>query len=197
MQLTHLTLQVRTQQSNKMELYFRPGDPYSHPAFGELRPCNNFLLKISKKKCRNPQTTEYSSGVSEHSADRINFEPNISSDNLIEALQQINEPECESSAASAELEVRLPGQVRLELSADIVARVSEAYNFNGQMGLCYIIWWRFSTTFPIIPAAQLYFVPTRVLFPKGMVDYQHVLAVHADVARRRKRKWAEVEPQFG
>lgn len=30
----------------------------------------------------------------------------------------------------------------------------------------------------------------------GMVDYQHVLAVHADVARKKKRNWADVEPQF-
>ena len=33
---------------------------------------------------------------------------------------------------------------------------------------------------------------------EGMVDYQHVVAVHADVARRKKRNWAEVEePHFG
>lgn len=32
---------------------------------------------------------------------------------------------------------------------------------------------------------------------KGMVDYQHVLSVHADVARRKKRNWADMEPQFG
>ncbi|KAL2507180.1 Transcription factor IIIC [Forsythia ovata] len=153
-------VKVRTQQSNKLELYFRPGDPYSHPAFGELRPCNNFLLKISKKKFRNAQTTEYRNGVSEHSADRIIFKQNISRDKSTETVQQINQPECESTAASAELEVQLPRQVQLELSADIVSQVSEAYHFH------------------------------------GMVDYQHVLAVHADVARRRKRKWAEVEPQF-
>ena len=42
-------LKARTSPSNKLELRFRPDDPYSHPAFGELRPCNNnFLLKISK-----------------------------------------------------------------------------------------------------------------------------------------------------
>lgn len=32
---------------------------------------------------------------------------------------------------------------------------------------------------------------------EGMADYQHVLAVHADVARRKKRNWDEVEPNFG
>lgn len=31
----------------------------------------------------------------------------------------------------------------------------------------------------------------------GMVDYQHVLGVHADVARKKKRNWDDVEPQFG
>ncbi|CAH9120865.1 unnamed protein product [Cuscuta epithymum] len=30
----------------------------------------------------------------------------------------------------------------------------------------------------------------------GMADYQHVIAVHADVARRKKRNWAELEMNF-
>nr|XP_023871990.1 general transcription factor 3C polypeptide 5-like isoform X1 [Quercus suber] len=100
-------LKARTSPSNKLELRFRPDDPYSHPAFGELRPCNNnFLLKISKT-----QTIEQNSDA--------------------------------------------------ELAADIVARVPQAYHFE------------------------------------GMVDYQHVVAIHADVARRKKRNWAEVEePHF-
>lgn len=35
-------------------------------------------------------------------------------------------------------------------------------------------------------------------FYKGMVDYQHVVAVHADAARRKKRNWTEMEePHFG
>lgn len=42
--------QVRSSKSNKLELRFRPEDPYSHPAFGELRPTNSLLLKISKTK---------------------------------------------------------------------------------------------------------------------------------------------------
>ncbi|KAI7739699.1 hypothetical protein M8C21_019647 [Ambrosia artemisiifolia] len=33
--------------------------------------------------------------------------------------------------------------------------------------------------------------------PPRMANYQHVVAVHADVARKKKRKWADVEPQFG
>ncbi|KAM4105623.1 hypothetical protein ACB094_04G005300 [Castanea mollissima] len=100
-------LKARSSPSNKLELRFRPDDPYSHPAFGELRPCNNnFLLKISKTQ----------------------------------SIEQ------NSDAA---------------LAADIVARVPQAYHFE------------------------------------GMVDYQHVVAVHADAARRKKRNWAEVEePHF-
>jgi general transcription factor 3C polypeptide 5 (transcription factor C subunit 1) len=101
-------LQAHNSHSNKLELRFRPDDPYSHPAFGELRPCNNLLLKISKKM---------SNGDDGH------------------------------------------------ICADIVARVPEGYHFE------------------------------------GMADYQHVVAVHADAAKqrkKRKRQWGEIEdPHFG
>ncbi|KAG6588837.1 General transcription factor 3C polypeptide 5, partial [Cucurbita argyrosperma subsp. sororia] len=43
-------LKVRDLQSNKLELRFRPEDPYSHPTHGELRPCSCFLLKICHPK---------------------------------------------------------------------------------------------------------------------------------------------------
>uniref|UniRef100_F6HB40 S1-like domain-containing protein n=1 Tax=Vitis vinifera TaxID=29760 RepID=F6HB40_VITVI len=112
---------ARSSQSNKLELHFRPEDPYSHPAFGELQPCNNLLLRISKKKSTDGQSAEVSSKVSKS---------------------------------------QISGEVPIRLCADIIARVSEAYHFN------------------------------------GMVDYQHVLPVHADVARRKKRNWAEVEPHL-
>ncbi|XP_050237708.1 uncharacterized protein LOC126687258 [Mercurialis annua] len=107
-------LKARSSQSNKLELYFRPEDPYSHPASGELRACNNLLLKLSKKK---------------------------------------NKDESESQVHHVE-----------ELSADIVAHIHEAYHFD------------------------------------GMVDYQHVVAVHADAAaQKKKRNWTEMEeePRFG
>eukprot|EP00257_Ricinus_communis_P021369 XP_015580843.1 general transcription factor 3C polypeptide 5 isoform X2 [Ricinus communis] len=105
---TDAILKARTSQSNKLELYFRPEDPYSHPAFGELRACNNLLLKISKKK------------------------------------------------------KKTNSQCQTELSADVVARIPEAYHFD------------------------------------GMVDYQHVVAVHADAAaQKRKRNWTQMEePHF-
>ncbi|KAG2302397.1 hypothetical protein Bca52824_031048 [Brassica carinata] len=50
---------------------------------------------------------------------------------------------------------------RPALCADIVARVSESYCFD------------------------------------GMVDYQHVIPIHANVAQQRKRKWMEVKPLAG
>ncbi|KAJ0636712.1 putative transcription factor IIIC subunit Tfc1/Sfc1 [Helianthus annuus] len=100
---------ARESQSNKLELHFRPEDPYSHPVIGDIvTPCNQFLLKISKQK----DEGQISEGAEEN------------------------------------------------ICADIVGHVSETYNFN------------------------------------GMADYQHVLAVHADVARKKKRNWADVEPQF-
>ncbi|KAM0021188.1 putative transcription factor IIIC subunit 5, HTH domain-containing protein [Helianthus debilis subsp. tardiflorus] len=100
---------ARESQSNKLELHFRPEDPYSHPLNGDIvMPCNQFLLKISKQK----DEGRVSEGAEEN------------------------------------------------ICADIVGHVSETYNFN------------------------------------GMADYQHVLAVHADVARKKKRNWADVEPQF-
>ncbi|KAL2507207.1 Transcription factor IIIC [Forsythia ovata] len=40
------------------------------------------------------------------------------------------------------------------------------------------------------------FLPILFLKFQRLIIFTHVLAVHADVARRRKRKWAEVEPQF-
>ncbi|KAJ6865726.1 general transcription factor 3C polypeptide 5-like isoform X2 [Populus alba x Populus x berolinensis] len=43
-------LKARSSQSNKLELYFRPEDPYSHSVSGELRSCHSMLLKISRKK---------------------------------------------------------------------------------------------------------------------------------------------------
>ncbi|XP_027360162.1 general transcription factor 3C polypeptide 5-like isoform X2 [Abrus precatorius] len=105
-------LKTRTSQANKLELRFRPEDPYSHPAFGELRPSNSLLLKISKTKP--PRASHTSPQNGEH-----------------------------------------------HLCADIVARVPEAYFFD------------------------------------GMADYQHVIPVHADIARRKKRNWSELEePHF-
>lgn len=85
-----LNLQARSSQSNKLELFFRPEDPYSHPTFGELRACSNLLLKISKKK----------------------------SSSSINSPNSANKSEAESC-------------VETEVCADIVARIPEAYHFDG------------------------------------------------------------------
>lgn len=96
---------ARALHSNRLELHFRPQDPYSHPALGDLRPCYKLLLRICKTKSAN-----------------------------------------------------ITGKVEPKICADIVARVQGAYHFD------------------------------------GMADYQHVIAVHANVARTKKRKWIQDEP---
>ncbi|PON71816.1 IIIC transcription factor [Parasponia andersonii] len=136
---------VRSLQSNRLELHFRREDPYSHPAYGDLRPCNNLLLKISKSKLTNGQ----SSGISDSLG--------LQGGNNLDNRTQIGEPKSRSVVSTKEAEVQTPEDDEANLSANIVARVLEAYHFD------------------------------------GMADYQHVVAVHADVARRKKRNWREVE----
>ncbi|KAF8097117.1 hypothetical protein N665_0294s0023 [Sinapis alba] len=109
---------ARESTSNKLELHFRPEDPYAHPAWGERRPCNGFLLRISKEDVKRGSSL-----------------PVLATSDVSEASPA--------------------------LCADIVARVSESYCFD------------------------------------GMVDYQHVIPIHADVAQQRKRKWMEVNPLAG
>uniref|UniRef100_A0A3Q7J4Y0 Transcription factor IIIC subunit 5 HTH domain-containing protein n=1 Tax=Solanum lycopersicum TaxID=4081 RepID=A0A3Q7J4Y0_SOLLC len=150
-------VKARTSQSNKLELHFRPEDPYSHPTFGELKHSNNFLLKISKCKVRDVRSADSADSscgiVIQSSRSLVNCEQE-------NAAPKLNEPRCLSAGASKEIEMQTDTNLQEHLSANIVSHVSEAYHFN------------------------------------GMVDYQHVLAVHADDARRKKRQWAEVEPKF-
>ncbi|XP_019247633.1 PREDICTED: general transcription factor 3C polypeptide 5-like isoform X1 [Nicotiana attenuata] len=154
-------VKARTSQSNKLELHFRPEDPYSHPAFGELRHRNNFLLKISKTKVRDVETADSSCGILiQSSGSPVNCEQEISRVGHSLAAEKVNESRCFPASASKEIEVQNATKLQEHLSANIVSHVAEAYHFN------------------------------------GMVDYQHVLAVQADVARRKKRQWAEVEPKF-
>ncbi|KAH9717983.1 transcription factor IIIC subunit 5 [Citrus sinensis] len=147
-------LKARSSKSNKLELRFRPEDPYSHPAFGEVRPCNNLLLKISKKKTSQPcdgQSPKLSNQTFKHPLHDAADVGNV---------PEIHQLESDSVVARKEAE-KQKSEDQVNLFADIVARVSEAYHFD------------------------------------GMADYQHVVAVHADVARRKKRNWTEVEePQL-
>ncbi|KAL0533309.1 hypothetical protein IC582_030122 [Cucumis melo] len=115
---TQSILKVRGLQSNKLELRFRPADPYSHPTYGELRPCSCLLLKICHSKC-----------------------------DTNEGIMKVE---------------NVPGEDEVNLDFEMVARVPEAYHFE------------------------------------GMVDYQHVVAVHADATWRKKGNWAEMhEPRLG
>ncbi|KAM1201096.1 hypothetical protein FF1_017406 [Malus domestica] len=142
---TEAIRKARTSQSSRLELHFRPEDPYAHPAFGDLRPCNNFLLKISKTKSSAGQTDQVSNRTLKRSLqDATDLGKGI----------QSSEPESELLALKED-ELQKPDNDQLNF--DIVARVPEAYHFD------------------------------------GMVDYQHVIAVHADVARKKKRNWTEID----
>ncbi|XP_010247586.1 PREDICTED: general transcription factor 3C polypeptide 5, partial [Nelumbo nucifera] len=150
---------VRSSQSNCLELRFRPEDPYSHPAFGELHRCSGFLLKISKKKFSADQNAVASSIMSKCLSKDATSSVPVPCDSESKEVEERNLPEIESTSSNKDKEVQMHKKMLINLYVDIVARVSEAYQFN------------------------------------GMVDYQHVLAVHGDVARR-KRRWVEVEPRF-
>ncbi|PIN21879.1 RNA polymerase III transcription factor (TF)IIIC subunit [Handroanthus impetiginosus] len=152
-------LKVRTEKSNKLELHFRPEDPYSHPAFGELHPCNSFLLKLSRKKVKGKQNIKDPNRISEHTSKDLHHLKQISSiPKCTETTETTSQPECESFSASSQVKAQIENGGQEQLSADIVAGVSEAYHFS------------------------------------GLVDYQHVVAVHADLTRRKKRTWSEIEP---
>ncbi|ESQ31986.1 hypothetical protein EUTSA_v10003925mg [Eutrema salsugineum] len=90
---------ARESTSNKLELHFRPEDPYAHPAWGVQRPCNGFLLKISKE--------------------------DVKKDSLLETQPVL--PTTDASEASP------------ALCADIVARVSESYCFDGMADYQHVI----------------------------------------------------------
>lgn len=114
-------LQARSLKSNKLELRFRPEDPYSRPTFGALNPCNSFLLKISKVKSCDGQSAEPSSKMLEH------WLPEATNDEN----SQVGQPESEPVAAGKEVDVQVSEEDSVSVSADIVARVSEAYSFDG------------------------------------------------------------------
>ncbi|KAL1553844.1 general transcription factor 3C polypeptide 5-like [Salvia divinorum] len=152
-------LKVRAEKPNKLELYFRPEDPYSHPASGELQPCTKFLLKFSKKKLKVTKNVENHSGHT--SADPLRLNEDVLISQSTETTENTAQPNCESMMASSEAKTQINNGPQEQLCADVVARVSEEYHFN------------------------------------GMVDYQHVLAVHANATRRKKRNLVDMEAESG
>ncbi|XP_021889163.1 transcription factor tau subunit sfc1 isoform X2 [Carica papaya] len=117
-------MMVRTSQSNKLELHFRPEDPYSHPALGELRPSHSFLLKISRKKYFDSESAKVR---------RFAGPTNLGSEQLA------CEPERDSVTGDKELEAELRDEDQTKICADIVARVSEAYYFDGMADYQHVI----------------------------------------------------------
>ncbi|VFQ75586.1 unnamed protein product [Cuscuta campestris] len=153
---------ARSSQTNRLELRFRPEDPYSHPAFGKLKLSRSFLLKITREKVMDSENadTNCRSSESSSSVGLVNIEQNESHPEFSKASKQANQTKTISADSCEHVEGGKEEALKPHLSADIVAQVAEAYHFN------------------------------------GMVDYQHVIAVHADVARRKKRKWDELEPSL-
>ncbi|KAG7633800.1 Transcription factor IIIC subunit 5 HTH domain [Arabidopsis suecica] len=91
--------QARESISNKLELRFRPEDPYAHPALGEQRPCSGFLLRISKQDIKKPESQSVL---------------DTSSDVCLEEASPV-------------------------LCADIVARLSESFHFDGMADYQHVI----------------------------------------------------------
>ncbi|KAG6410529.1 hypothetical protein SASPL_128590 [Salvia splendens] len=152
-------LKARAEKPNKLELYFRPEDPYSHPVSGELRPCTKFLLKFSKKKLKDTKNVMNHFGHT--SADPLHRNEDILISQTTDNTENIAQLNCESLLGSSEAKSQINNGPQEQLCADVVARVSEEYHFN------------------------------------GMVDYQHVLAVHANATRRKKRNFTDMEPESG
>lgn len=149
-------VKARSSKSNYLELHFRPEDPYSHPAFGELRQSSSLLLRISKKKSIDERDVIQENKQNSLMADK----PNVEAAPFGEEGQFVLS---ESETATVDVDKNLKTNEEAsstKLFADVVARVPQSYCFE------------------------------------GMVDYQHILAVHVDVARRRKRQWSEVETHF-
>lgn len=108
-------------QSNRLELRFRPEDPYSHPAYGDLRPCNSLLLKISKNKSSNyGQSCQVSNRTS--LPDETNFGDKVLSSNPESGLVKFTKDD----------EAQISVDNQKSLCADIVARILEAYHFDGK-----------------------------------------------------------------
>jgi len=74
------------------------------------------------------------------------------------------------------------------LCADIVARLSESFHFDGK-NLPLLLLGSYASK-----SVSRFFPLLRCL---GMADYQHVIPIHADIAQQKKRKWMDVDPLTG
>lgn len=181
-----------------MELKFRPEDPYAHAAFGEVHQTSDLLLRI-KRQCSRRSSGTRSSTTTNSAAAMVSA-----------GLHTIasSSPDDASRRDSAE---RNNGAADYEVHADIVARIENTYNFDGK---------RQPPPYPSLPL-PLHFPSlklsesgrSRYIFfswlsrflmvfcllggvVEGMADYQYVLAVHADAAKRSHKRKRD-EQRFG
>lgn len=114
-----------------MELRFRPEDPYSHPTFGRLKQSVNFLLKITKEKVSAAENADTNNRLSKCSSVALsNIEHAELNSEFSKASEQGNQYKT-LSADGKDVDETIEEASKAQLSADIVAQVSEAYHFNG------------------------------------------------------------------
>lgn len=123
--------QTRSSKSNYLELHFRPEDPYSHPAFGELRQCSSLLLKISKKK--DAVTSENRQTPLSPEIPNLESVPGFS-ESGVEGQQLISESDLLIVSEGNNAKI-LEEESPVRLCAAIVARVPQAYYFEGESGM--------------------------------------------------------------
>ncbi|GAB2217952.1 hypothetical protein Droror1_Dr00001166 [Drosera rotundifolia] len=109
---------ARNSKSKELELRFRPEDPYSHPTFGRLYHCNNLLLRICRKPSgNNPKE------------DRHTDKPNHYEDSSSKSGEPSSIQEFTTSN----------DDMQICLTADVIARVKESYEFKGMADYQHIL----------------------------------------------------------
>ncbi|GAB2265472.1 hypothetical protein Dimus_000525 [Dionaea muscipula] len=116
-----LAIKARSSNLNKLEFRFRPEDPYSHPTFGQLYPCNNLLLRISRKECRDEQNEDAVTAESNYYKES---NPKIGEEDEVHLAR-------DQESAPLKVKDPTPDDMQDCLTADIVAQVRESYEFKG------------------------------------------------------------------
>ena len=97
-----------------------------------MQPCNNLLLRISRKKSTDGKSAEVSNKVSKcPSTDSTNLMQKNRGSESAGSGEPGSQPEGESAMSGEEIKAQISGEVPIKLCADIIAWVPEAYHFNG------------------------------------------------------------------
>ncbi|KAH9304774.1 hypothetical protein KI387_009178, partial [Taxus chinensis] len=137
-----IAMQARSSDTNYIELRFRPEDPYSHPAFGELHQSNCLLLRITRKITQDGQSSisqaTFPSERHETSLQSIDGDLDMQipgSENFVPgSMKRQDASDNEEMDGSQAHE-----STNEELNADIVARVDHTYSFDGMVDYQYVL----------------------------------------------------------